>query len=276
MHSVSSSIVAEGNEKNVNFLESATRISSMVQGKNAETMLLDERSLLACIVRAIPAGADGRIRISTTLPNRLGKMLAPLHWHDYKKRYGKLDEFVAHHPELFVIEGDFIHLREGAQEIISATTAFAKVAAAAASSSSASYSSMFPSVALTPVAQSNRLKRVPSVDSKPSNTASFSEGAAGGHPGDSFDRSSQIPKSYNQQPNSVNYNIVKGLSDVNISVKSKNHQEPNGISSEVRPANSALHSTVGTGANKGLSNGRLVSGGKPQARSTGAGIISRR
>ncbi|THU54050.1 hypothetical protein C4D60_Mb10t20930 [Musa balbisiana] len=62
--------------------------------------LLDERSLLACIVRAVPAGSDGRIRISTTLPNRLGKMLAPLHWHDYKKHYGKLDDFVARHPEV--------------------------------------------------------------------------------------------------------------------------------------------------------------------------------
>ena len=26
-------------------------------------------------------------------------MLAPLHWHDYKKKYGKLDDFVAGHPE---------------------------------------------------------------------------------------------------------------------------------------------------------------------------------
>ncbi|RZR86177.1 hypothetical protein BHM03_00013323 [Ensete ventricosum] len=34
------------------------------------------------------------------LPNRLGKMLAPLHWHDYKKHYGKLDDFVARHPEV--------------------------------------------------------------------------------------------------------------------------------------------------------------------------------
>ena len=32
-----------------------------------EPNLLDERSLLACIVRAIPAGSDGRIRISTTV-----------------------------------------------------------------------------------------------------------------------------------------------------------------------------------------------------------------
>lgn len=36
----------------------------------------------------------------TQLPNRLGKMLAPLRWHDYKKKYGKLDDFVASHPEV--------------------------------------------------------------------------------------------------------------------------------------------------------------------------------
>lgn len=34
------------------------------------------------------------------LPNRLGKMIGPLHWHDYKKKYGKLDEFVSSHPEV--------------------------------------------------------------------------------------------------------------------------------------------------------------------------------
>jgi len=34
------------------------------------------------------------------LPNRLGKMLAPLHWHDYKRKYGKLDDFVGSHPEV--------------------------------------------------------------------------------------------------------------------------------------------------------------------------------
>lgn len=32
-----------------------------------EPSLLDERSLLACIVRAVPAGPDGRIKISTTV-----------------------------------------------------------------------------------------------------------------------------------------------------------------------------------------------------------------
>jgi len=27
-------------------------------------------------------------------------MLAPHHWHDYKKQYGRIDEFVASHPEV--------------------------------------------------------------------------------------------------------------------------------------------------------------------------------
>jgi hypothetical protein len=27
-------------------------------------------------------------------------MLAPLHWQDYKKQYGKLDDFVSSHPEV--------------------------------------------------------------------------------------------------------------------------------------------------------------------------------
>ncbi|KAJ6802281.1 uncharacterized protein M6B38_194500 [Iris pallida] len=274
---INASTAAECNENVVTLPESATRTtSSMVHGKTTEPTLLDERSLLICIVRAIPAGSDSRIRISTTLPNRLGKMLAPLHWHDYEQRYGKLDEFVLRHPELFVIEGDSIHLREGAQEIISATTAFAKVAAAAAAAPSAHYSSLFPSVALTPVAQSNRLRRVPSVDSRPTNLVSHSEGSAT-HPRDSFDKVSQNPKSCGQQPSNVNFNIVKGLSDVNVSMKSKSMHESNGItSSEMRPTNSALHNSLGNGANKGLGNGRLVSGGKQQGRSTGAGIISRR
>ncbi|KAF8379792.1 hypothetical protein HHK36_029241 [Tetracentron sinense] len=80
---------------------SAARESILLTlGKIPEPTLVDERSLLACIVRATPAGSGGRIRISSTLPNRLGKMLAPLHWHDYKKKYGRLDDFVAGHPEV--------------------------------------------------------------------------------------------------------------------------------------------------------------------------------
>ncbi|GER50039.1 kinesin-1 heavy chain [Striga asiatica] len=137
-----------------------------IVGKLEDSYLIDERALLASIARAI--GSGGRIRISTTLPNRLAKMLAPLHWHDYKKKYGKLDDFVASHPELFSIEGEYIQLREGAQQLIAATAAVAEVAAAAPSF----YSSFFPSVAVTPMAQSQRLKmaRFPEpVGPKPNN-----------------------------------------------------------------------------------------------------------
>ncbi|XP_062119999.1 uncharacterized protein LOC133834409 isoform X2 [Humulus lupulus] len=167
---VQSNSAANTSEAPVNFEETALNNSNDVVlpeafasggqtksptvGRTAEVVLLDERSLLACIVRTIPAG--GRIRISSTLPNRLGKMLAPLHWHDYKKKHGKLDEFVASHPDLFVIEGDFIQLREGAQKMVAANAAAAKVAAAAAASSP--YSSSMPSVAVTPMAQ-NRHKK---------------------------------------------------------------------------------------------------------------------
>ncbi|KAE8708611.1 hypothetical protein F3Y22_tig00110338pilonHSYRG00255 [Hibiscus syriacus] len=119
------------------------RNNTLMSGKISETALLDEKALLPCIVRTIPNG--GRIRINSTLPNRLGKMLAPLHWHDYKKKYGKLDDFVGKHFELFVIDGDYIQLREGAQEIIAATTAVAKVVAATAATSP--QSTFFPSVA---------------------------------------------------------------------------------------------------------------------------------
>ncbi|XP_010940952.1 uncharacterized protein [Elaeis guineensis] len=288
-NSLSSNIAVECNENKMNFPEapvSAVRTSNpMIPTKPVEPILLDERSLLACIVRAIPAGSDGRIRISTTLPNRLAKMLAPLHWHDYKKHYGKLDDFVAQHPELFVIEGDFIHLREGAQEIISATTAVAKVAAAAASS--VPYSSSMPSVAVTPVAQSNRQKKALSVDLRPANNMSFMDGAVLTNSGDSYDKHSQISKVHDQQSNGVSFNIIQGLSDVKISSKSKNLQELNGLSSEIGPGHSSIHIVVGNGTNidrtglsspqsKGLSNGRHGFGGKQHGRPSGVGLISRR
>ncbi|PKU74266.1 uncharacterized protein LOC110106109 isoform X2 [Dendrobium catenatum] len=211
--------------------------SSVTTSKTMDHALLDERALLACIVRAIPAGSDGRIRISTTLPNRLGKMLAPLHWHDYKKHYGKLDDFVSHHPELFVIEGDFIHLREGAQEIISATAAVAKVAAAAAASS-VSYSSLVPSVAVTPVSQTNRHKKS-SVESN--NTQA------------SYNSFPVNLKSPHQPQNGISFKIVQEIPDETFSNKIKNSYGMNG-----------------------LSNVRHVFGGKQQERSSGTGLISRR
>ncbi|XP_015695998.2 uncharacterized protein LOC102719038 isoform X2 [Oryza brachyantha] len=238
-----------------------------------EPSLLDERSLLACIVRAVPAGSDGRIKISTTLPNRLGKMLAPLHWHDYKKHYGKLDDFVASHPELFVIEGDFINLREGAQQIISATTAAAKIAAVA---SSAPYSSLLPSVAVTPVAQNTRQKRGPVVDSRSSNIMPSRNGSTATNFGDQFDKGSNIPK-VNEI---VGYNIAQGIADVTISNKVKDIQE-NGFSDEVRPAQSSMHAVSANGVRherSGLPAGiiRHGYGGKQQGRSTGPAYISRR
>ncbi|KAL0875195.1 hypothetical protein Bca101_024900 [Brassica carinata] len=122
-----------------------TLVSSGNPERNLESALLDERSLLACIVRTIPAG--GRIRISSTLPNRLAKMLAPLHWHDYKKKYGKLDDFVASHLELFGIEDDYIQVREGAQKMVAASASAAGSKVAASSSPNSMY------VAMTPMAR---------------------------------------------------------------------------------------------------------------------------
>ncbi|KAI3977688.1 hypothetical protein MKX01_009573, partial [Papaver californicum] len=255
-HSVNS---AEATECNANVVVSsevsfpAERVINMLPvRKTPEPKLLDERSLLVCIVRAIPAGSGGQIRISSTLPNRLGKMLAPLHWHDYKKKYGKLDDFVAGHPELFVVDGDFIHLREGAQEIISATAAVAKVAAAAAAS--APYSSFLPSVAVTPIAQSYRLKKVPSIESehvmigsaKPSLSAS----------------SAQIRPS----------NGVHGLENVKLLGKPKDSKELNGFYMAVGNGGMPVLQT------KGPSNGRNDSSfaGKHQGSIPGAALTSRR
>ncbi|KAM0913303.1 hypothetical protein ACQ4PT_012248 [Festuca glaucescens] len=201
-----------------------------------EPVLLDERSLLACIVRAVPAGSDNRIRISSTLPNRLGKILAPLHWHDYKRQYGKLDDFVASHNELFVIEGDFIHLREGAQQIISATTAAAKIAAAAAASS-ASYSSLLPSVAVTPVAQITRQKRGPVGDSRTANSMPSGNGTT--------------------------------------TARFADQHQANGFSDEVHAGQSSRHTAAANGGrhDKGQRHGY---GGKQQGRSAGVESNSRR
>uniref|UniRef100_A0A5B7B017 DUF7725 domain-containing protein n=1 Tax=Davidia involucrata TaxID=16924 RepID=A0A5B7B017_DAVIN len=255
-------------------------------GKTPESTLLDERSLLACIVRTIPPGSRGRIRISSTLPNRLGKMLAPLHWHDYKKKYGKLDDFVVGHPELFVIEGDCIQLREGAQEIIAATAAVAKVAAAAAASSP--YSSLLPSVAVTPMAQSHRLKRAPSVDSNSGKTDKiiFKEYVVS-TPANATDNPLQLLGMQNQHSNGVCFNIDGGISNIKILSKPKDPLELNGP--ETRPGQSSRIVTVGNLAtpdrtvlgssqSKGSTHGRPSTNfvGKQQGRTTGAATTSRR
>lgn len=242
-------------------------------GKTSETVLLDERSLLACMVRTIPAG--GRIRISSTLPNRLGKMLAPLHWHDYKRKYGKLDDFVASHRELFVIEGDYIQLREGAQEMIAATAAAAKVAAAALASSP--YSSSLPSVAVTPVAQTHRSRKISSLDSQ--NVVISTANTTDNH--------LQSVKQ-NHQLNGVSFGVPGGLSNVKILSKSKESWELNGP--ETKSSQSSVLLNGGNGAildrssasstqSSGLTNGRLGSNlvGKQHGRmSNAAAFTSRR
>ncbi|CAL5367730.1 unnamed protein product [Camellia sinensis] len=248
-------------------------------GKASEIALLDERSLLACIVRTLPPRSGGRIRISSTLPNRLCKMLAPLHWHDYKKKYGKLDDFVAGHPKLFIIEGDYIQLREGAQEIIAATAAVAKVvAAAAAKTASSPHSLLLPSVAVTPMAQSHRLKRAPSIDSNSvkSEKTIFKE---------YVDNSSQLPVP-NHHSNGVCLN-AGGISNIKILSKPKYSLELNGT--ESRPGQSSGLTTVGNGGNphrsglagslsKGSTHGRPSVNfvGKQQGRTTAVASTSRR
>lgn len=69
-HSMNSKNGGEHAEEVVISSESAStgRTANLaVPAQTMEPTLLDERSLLACIVRAIPAGAGGRIRISTTV-----------------------------------------------------------------------------------------------------------------------------------------------------------------------------------------------------------------
>ncbi|XP_027771225.1 uncharacterized protein LOC107014441 isoform X3 [Solanum pennellii] len=244
-------------------------------GKSAEVNLLDEKALLACIVRTVPPGSGGRIRISSTLPNRLGKMLAPLHWHDYKKKYGKLDEFVANHPELFVIDGDFIQLRGGAQEIIAATAAAAKVAAAAAAPSS--YSSLLPPIAVTPMPQNHRLKRVPSVE--PTSEKAVFKDYAVVRPANSSDNlQSQIS-------NGASFNSTGGISNVKILTKPRDQMELN--ASEARTASSVqLNLRNGASADKndmGSSQNKVSSHGRPgtnlvgrQGRNAGISSGSRR
>ncbi|CAN4085645.1 unnamed protein product [Withania somnifera] len=228
-------------------------------GKSAEFNLLDEKALLACIVRTIPPGSTGRIGISSTLPNRLGKMLAPLHWHDYKKMFGKLDDFVANHPELFVIDGDFIQLREGAQEIIAATAAAAKVAAAAAAPSS--YSALLSPIAVTPMPQNHRLKGVPSVEPT-SEKAGFKEHAVVRPANSSDNFQSQIS-------NGASFNITGGISNVKILTKPRDQMELNGANPD--------KNDMGSSQNKVSSHGRAGTNlvGR-QSRNAGISSGSRR
>ncbi|CAJ2667319.1 unnamed protein product [Trifolium pratense] len=249
---------------------SSVQTASTTITKVPEIALLDERSLLACIVRTIPAA--GRIRISSTLPNRLAKMLAPLHWHDYKRKYGKLEDFVSSHPELFLIEGDFIQLREGAHKMIAATAAVAKVAAAAAASSP--YSSYMPAVAVTPMAQSHRLKKSPSTDSKIMKTEKALQEytVISSNMGDD---PSKLSLMQHQQSNGACFNVAGGLSNVKILSKPKDSREMNGPEYSVIQPSAQL--SVGNGGN--LNRPSMISGQNSvpaNGRSTAAAHPSRR
>ncbi|KAL3630744.1 hypothetical protein CASFOL_023728 [Castilleja foliolosa] len=201
-----------------------------VVSKADEIYLLDERALLASIARTI-GGSGGRIRISSTLSNRLGRMIAPLHWHDYKKKYGKLDDFLASHPDLFLIEGEYIQLREGAQEIISATAAVAKVSAIAPSS----YSSLMPPVALTPMAQPHRSKIV-----------------------------STAPAMQNKHLNGGLFHVSGGVSNVQISSNPKDKVESNGSGMRSGRVQLPIAGNGDISHMKGASRGRHI--GKQQIR----------
>ncbi|KAL2558812.1 hypothetical protein Fot_03551 [Forsythia ovata] len=251
--------------------------NSNVIEKPAEISLLDERSLLACIVRTI--GSGGRIRIGSTLPNRLGKMLAPLHWHDYKKKYGKLDDFVAGHAELFVIEGDYIQLREGAQEILAATAAVAKVAAAAAAAPPL-YPSPLPSVAVTPMAQSHRLK-VSSLEFTSANAdkTNFNEIAAS-RPSHIAGNPSKFSPIRNQNMNGASFSVAGGVSNIKILSKPKVHIE---LNESENPELLTVGNRINTDKNgvsqrKGASHGKpgVSLLGKQQGRATGAASSPRR
>lgn len=153
--------------------------ASATTEQTAKLALFDEETLLACVVRTIPPAPGGRIQISSTLLSRLTKMLAPLHWSDYEHKHGKLVAFLGSHPELFVIEGDYIQVREGAQEIIAAMVAHAKVrAAAVADSATSSNVSLLSSVAVTPMART-RLKKAPAVNPNYANANGVSVNGVG-------------------------------------------------------------------------------------------------
>lgn len=144
-----------------------------------------------------------------------------------------------------MIEGDCIQLREGAQEMIAAEAALAKVAAAAKASSP--YTSFVPSMAVTPMAQPHRLKKVPSNESKTLQTdkTALKEYAVIS-PTTSTDEPPQFSAMPNQQPNGVGFGLPRGLSNIKILSKSRDPRDMNGP--ENRPVQSAFL-TVGNGSN---------------------------
>lgn len=155
---------------------------------------------------------------------------------------------------MFFIEGDYIQLREGAQGIIAASAAVAKVAAAAAAAPS-SYSSLVPSVALTPMAQSHRLKKASSNELSHVNAdnATFNEFA---------DR----PQYSALQSQSTNGGSIRGNSSVKILSKTKDHFELNG--NEARLGRSAVP-PIRNGEKTDFSQSKGASHGRPSMSAVG-------
>ena len=162
--------------------------------------------------------------------------------------------------QLFLIEGDYIQLREGAQKMVAATAAVAKVAAAAAAASTP-YSSYMSTVAVTPMAQSHRMKKAPSIDSK---NIKSEYAVISSNPGDDPLKMSVMQR---QQTNGA-LSVAGGLSNVKILSKSKVSREMDGPESRV--VQSSVQLPVGNGGSidrssmssaqiSGSANGRLVS-----------------
>lgn len=172
--------------------------------------------------------------------------------------------------QLFVIEGDFIQLREGAKEMIAATAAVAKVAAAAAASSP--YASFLPSVAVTPMAQPYRLKKIPSIDSKHVKAdKTFPKEYSAVTPSNATNNSLQLSAMQNQHSNGACFNAAGGISNVKILSKSKDSLELNGTDNRLATVgNGANPDRSGTGSNqnKGSINTRSSTNfvGKQQTR----------
>ena len=164
--------------------------------------------------------------------------------------------------QFFVIEGDYIQLREGAQKMVAANAAVAKVAAAAAASSP--YSSSLPSVAVTPMAQ-NRQKKVLSFGS---NNLKSDKAVFKSYSGAALNATancSHFSLQQNQQPNGVYFGASEGLTNVKILSKPMDSRELNGP--EARPSKTSVllnganleRSSMGATQNSGSTNGRSSS-----------------
>lgn len=118
----------------------------------------------------------------------------------------------------------------------------AKVAAAAAATS---FSSVLPSVAVTPMAQSHRLKKALSESSSGKSDSSIFKEYVTSRPPNVVENSVQLSLVQNSPSNGVSFNVPGGVQNIKI-LKSKDHVEMNG--SEIRPVQHVLLA-AGNGTN---------------------------